>query len=449
MYDPAWISRTARRLDAAEPTIADGSYVPRQIAVGLVRLYELEDDVNLNGTAQDILNGVFEFTDQPDGRNALARGDSKAVSKAIDSLINAMTFRGSPDLVGPPSAAIEIEMPTNKLDAVNAVSGLTQSGPEQLGPGSKERKRVLENLHRGLGFGPAPSVSKPELGRLIAERLGGTWDDSCWSTGYTVTLQGLNRLLVLAKTHLGATASDQVSPTREAAVLLQIAAEAVIHSSNAEHGSTRYTWDGRACVSEMLQKSYPHARQTEWPGWYFEFITLPVFRDRFNVGGKMIGNTTFDYVSNNVWDLKVHDTKKGDKVILNDKRSIEQAFKEYSGIGIIVNEGSAGFEGEREFYGWHAGMRQNVTADQALLNRGPKSRKLKTSFTHGALKAYWLPASSGFSNDALSYYRQGKQASGAERELKVMFDLSKARRFVVAEFRFNRPTLGVRQPQIA
>ena len=52
----------------------------------------------------------------------------------------------------------------NKLEAVARISFLTNSGPEDLGPGSKERKSVLTNLANGLKIQIDESDSKPDIG---------------------------------------------------------------------------------------------------------------------------------------------------------------------------------------------------------------------------------------------------------------------------------------------
>ena len=66
---------------------------------------------------------------------------------------------------------------------------------EPLGRGSKEKKSSLVALGRALGLDLEAIGGKTECGRLIAERLGADWDDTCHSTGDTITLAGMNRLL--------------------------------------------------------------------------------------------------------------------------------------------------------------------------------------------------------------------------------------------------------------
>jgi len=66
---------------------------------------------------------------------------------------------------------------------------------EALGPGSKEKKASLDALGRFVGLDLRDVPGKVECGRLLAGRLGVPWDESCYSTGETITLVGLNRLV--------------------------------------------------------------------------------------------------------------------------------------------------------------------------------------------------------------------------------------------------------------
>src|SRR3954452_844333 len=90
----------------------------------------------------------------------------------------------------------------SKIEAVARIAALTHGEPERLGPGSKERKSVLVNLAAGLRFPVDSSAPKPDLGNQISRHLGVKWDESCWSTGQTITLEGLNRLLLGAEAYL-------------------------------------------------------------------------------------------------------------------------------------------------------------------------------------------------------------------------------------------------------
>lgn len=68
-----------------------------------------------------------------------------------------------------------------------------------LGPGSKEKKAVFEAIDRQLSLGLPADLGKPELAQAIVERGGLRWDDSCWSTGDTITAVGLERVLAACR----------------------------------------------------------------------------------------------------------------------------------------------------------------------------------------------------------------------------------------------------------
>lgn len=91
-----------------------------------------------------------------------------------------------------------------KFIAVNRISTLTESGPQELGPGSKEQKSVLLNLVDGLGLSIDHALTKQDMAVQIVGQLGGTWGPECQSTGQTITLTGLNRLLECAEAYVGA-----------------------------------------------------------------------------------------------------------------------------------------------------------------------------------------------------------------------------------------------------
>jgi hypothetical protein len=68
-----------------------------------------------------------------------------------------------------------------------------------LGPGSKEKKQVFEEAATWLGLLPvgATGTTKPGLAELIVVSGGLMWDESCHSTGDTITKVGLERVLTV------------------------------------------------------------------------------------------------------------------------------------------------------------------------------------------------------------------------------------------------------------
>lgn len=90
---------------------------------------------------------------------------------------------------------MEYSRATTKAVATARMYYLGNRVVEPLGPGSKEKKSALVALGAFVDLDLAGTSGKTECGRLIAEKVGVEWDDSCSSTGDTITLEGLNRLL--------------------------------------------------------------------------------------------------------------------------------------------------------------------------------------------------------------------------------------------------------------
>ncbi|HLR57672.1 MAG TPA: hypothetical protein VK098_05765 [Beutenbergiaceae bacterium] len=411
------------RLGIDEYLVADHHLIPRAVALAVVAKLGFDEDVNLNGTSHAILADVFEVAGRPQAADSLERRDLEAaVAELVDLLDTFPQLAPARPLKSTLWDHSPALLATSKLDAVNRISALTASGPESLGPGSKERRSVFENLYRGLGYGqPSPSHSKPQLAGEMLERLGGEWDNSCWSSGYTVTLEGLNRLLLLASFRLGARTPQAPTPAREAQLLLA-------HLAQVLRGPAGLTepWSGRSSVDRMLAAAYRHARHTEWAGWFFEFLALDSLIEEFGGGPHVVEPVTFDYKANYIWDLKTHSRNQKEILLLNDQRAVNAAVGQGGGLGFIVLHGEPGFDGEPEFWRWHKQMRAGRELSDAELVRGPGSRRLKTSFRPLSLEAYWLDADALRDGSALRPFRQGKQADGSARHPKYQLHLKRA-----------------------
>lgn len=415
---PAAARRLADRLGVANYRIADHHRIPRDLVLAAVHRLGLEEEIDLNWTAHEMLTEVFEVAGRGDGLLALRGPD---LDGTVDVLIDILDTAPAPPAPAPLKPTLwdgsSHPLAPSKQIAVNLISELTGSGPEQLGPGSKERRSVFENLYRGLGFGePPPGASKPTLAREILERLGGVWDEECWSSGYTVTLEGLNRLLAHASMHVpAARAADAPEAGAEARILLAHIAQILTAEPR--------VWQGRPCIERMLAASYPHARQTEWPGWFFEFLTLGSLIEAFGGGPHPVPPVTFDYRRHHLWDLKTHALSAGPTLPLNDQRGIDAAVARHGGVGFIVLHGEPGYDHEAEFWQWHKQMRTGADLFGAPPQRRAGSRGLKTSFRPVALEALWLDAQALRRSPALVDFHQGGQADGSRRNPKYKLDL--------------------------
>jgi hypothetical protein len=308
----------------------------------------------------------------------------------------------------------------SKLEAVARISDLTESGPEYLGPGSKEHKRVFINLAVGLDLPINPDAfSKQDLAREIIIILGGVWSPHFESTGATITLLGLNRMLELATVYNGEKTLSKKNLSVE------------VESTSIGQVITRQlqkVWDGRSCVTEMRDGGSVNWRQTEWQGFYFEYRVLGELINKLGGGPISVGSTTFDYKYQRIWDLKVHSEfgSKGPafpatKAPLNDKLSMNQVVRDHGGLGLLILSGEPVYSSE--FTTWHKNFRGQ---------EGNSIRQLKESFKLTKLEAFFISDISSLeyslASKILEEFHQGKQPTGEPRAPKYSIDLGKARK---------------------
>jgi len=307
----------------------------------------------------------------------------------------------------------------NKLEAVARISQLTNSGPETLGPGSKERRSVLENLARGLYLSPDSYESKQELASAIAKRLNVEWTPKCESVGQTITLIGLNLLLEAATRHFHAKDSFN-SFTGNVSQEVQ-GIKSVLSKVTPTY------MDGRASVLEMKEADADNWRQTEWQGWYFEFKAIPALINDLGGGPRIIGNTKFDYSLVHPWDLKAHSSygingpgRTNNACLLNDQLSKKEAVQE-TGLGLVVLSGIPSYEDE-SFSEWHKALRGKT---------GPVRKRLKNGFRSEKIEFFFFEdfedLQRAISQKILIDFKQGKQPSGEPRAPKFSLHLEKAR----------------------
>lgn len=307
----------------------------------------------------------------------------------------------------------------NKLEAVARISNLTNSGPETLGPGSKEHKSVLTNLARGLRLPFDEKATKQGLGRHILESLGGSWHEDFESVGQTITLKGLNALLASA-THYSE-ARGTLKRTFEKETLEQeINAMSRIIVEN-----TPLIMDGKSCVEEMYLAEDKNWRQTEWQGFYFEMKVESALTRSIGGGRETFFNTEFDYVRNFIWDLKMHSStnktgKESTGLILNDTRAIDRAVEE-RGLGFIILSAVPTYD--REFTRWHKQFRGGGDSEPG--------RTLKSYFVSERLDIFYIPDASRLAkakeNTQLSVMNQGRNSNGKPRPAKYSLDIIKVR----------------------
>ncbi len=307
----------------------------------------------------------------------------------------------------------------NKLEAVARISQLTNSGPETLGPGSKERRSVLDNLGLGIGLDPSNYDSKQSLASAIANKLLVGWTAECESAGQTITLKGLNLLLEAGLKYFDKSFS-------EAGVAINHGKEIDSIKLVLDRVTPRYM-DGKESVLEMKDADADNWRQTEWQGWYFEFKAIPALINEIGGGPTVIGNTKFDYALSRPWDLKTHSnygvngpSKPNKRCILNDQSSMLEAITA-NGLGLIILSGIPKYD-DKEFSAWHKALRNKT---------GPVRKQLKNGFKSEKIEFFFLKdpdeLDKAVSKGILMEFNQGKQQSGESRAPKFALEIAKAR----------------------
>lgn len=401
----------------AEP-LGPGSTEKKSVLVALA--HSLNLPVNTKSTKPTLAEAIAEHLGARWPRQAWSSGSTitlLGLNTLLEAASDELSRRASVSAI---EAALASELRLDgfqpargKLEAVNRIAALTHSGPEDLGPGSKERKSVLINLSRGLNLGIDTGLTKVDLGAAIASTLGVPWPASAWSNGQTITLSGLNALLAGAERRLGVlgqTVADAFArPLDEADALLAVLADAIDGA-----------WEGRACVEMMREAEYRNWRQTEWIGWFFEFLGIPALINAFGGGPRRVLNTSFDYALRSTWDLKAHSTGREDGAILNDLDAVSACLDEHGGLGFIVLSGEPDYSNGIAFDLWHRAQRGAPPAS-------PKSRALKSGFTPLRLEAFYLrdrdALAAATARGEFTTMIQGRQPDGSPRKpkLKVNF----------------------------
>lgn len=367
------------------------------------------------------------------GVNAILYGASIAYQEGSLKRIAASAPLG---LDGPDWSEFEPAM--SKIEAVTRIAALTNSGPEWLGPGSKEHKRVLTNLAAKL----LPEVnqqglSKTQLGGEIARVLGVPWGDDFISTGETIRLTGLNVILAGAERRLGRLGTAYaagLTPAGEGAALVDALWQKLLRDKE-------LVWDGQEKTKWLRDQGTRQENQMEWPGFYFEHRGKEVLSGSFRPNPypprMKFGNTIFDYSLNHVWDLKSHTAEQlfpisgktrsnDDEVLLNDAAAV-RACVDAQGLGFLLLSGRGIMDESGEFKAWHDRLKGRA----AIPSLSGNSRLRKAAFAPLAVEAFWVANLNALDAAVLAgafrVASQGRQQSGANRPDKYNMKLGSAR----------------------
>ena len=186
-------------------------------------------------------------------------------------------------------------------------------------------------------------------------------------------------------------------------------------------------WDGRNAILEMKEGGSKNWKQTEWIGFYFEFLCHIHFDGIIDMPGKKYGNTEFDAFAEITWDFKAHVAKpKSATIITNDTEAIENTIDDYGYYGIILAVGEAKYNDEDgTFRRWHQDLKGEIS--KYTLDRKKRGVKPKTRKTEFILSKIHFAC---FDIETLgkcggSFQKGFRNASGSPRRAKVTINIRK------------------------
>lgn len=319
----------------------------------------------------------------------------------------------------------------SKIEAVNRISALTNSGSEWLGPGSKEHKSVLVNLAASLEPHLDQGLSKHRLSAALADEFAVPWSDSFESTGQSITLDGLNTLLAGAERKLGQLGLHRSlvlgTPEEEGKALAAALIDG-LRPTEQPDGGKRVSWDGRSTCRWMKGEGLTRGpNDNEWQGFFWEEkgrrILNKAFTPNPNPPRSVYCNTPFDYSLRFVWDLKAHTeewfsplTGKSRPGLreapLNDEAAMEECIDD-QGLGFLVCNGLAIADDDLGFVGWHREFKLANGVKSRSSNSGG-SRMRKAAFEPLDVEVFWFPnlvaLEAAKVAGQISGFKQGRQA---------------------------------------
>lgn len=202
-------------------------------------------------------------------------------------------------------------------------------------------------------------------------------------------------------------------------------------------GSMSPQWDGKRSIMELKEADYQW-RQMEWIGFYFEHkCRTRLAGSGFDVPGKKYDNVVFDSFRSINWDMKASAIKShSHRIILNDKRAINESIKDYGAHGIILALLDVEYNDDtRSFQKWHADLKGGISEyEHDRIKRRATSRYRKTS---AEMVQILLLVVTGDNQDCLDTHRQGRNSDGSPRNVKYSLNIEHSERFEVGRIDFK------------
>ncbi|GHT40795.1 hypothetical protein FACS189443_1650 [Planctomycetales bacterium] len=136
-------------------------------------------------------------------------------------------------------------------------------------------------------------------------------------------------------------------------------------------------WNGKDVILEMKESDYPHWRQMEWIGFYFQFLCEWHLKEIFQFQTPRYDKVSFDGFYEIPFDFKAHAINTSShQVIVNDSQAISQGIREYGSVGLILALGEVVYNDTNwTFQQWHEELKGGLSKyTQERIKRGAWSR---------------------------------------------------------------------------
>lgn len=196
-------------------------------------------------------------------------------------------------------------------------------------------------------------------------------------------------------------------------------------------------WDGRKSILEMKEKKYPHWKQMEWIGFYFQFLCEQWLQKVVTIPGPKYGNVNFDSFKDIPWDFKAHAINTSShKIIINDSQATADAIKEYGAVGLILALGEVLYNDEdRTFQKWHEALKGGKSKYEIeRIKRGAWSRLRKVSFN--LQQILFIKITDNTLINTGSFQLDFRNSNGTPRKSKVLVDLEKINKELIYYIEF-------------
>jgi len=185
-------------------------------------------------------------------------------------------------------------------------------------------------------------------------------------------------------------------------------------------------WDGRSAILEMKNAGYPHWKQMEWIGWYFQFLCEKHLENLVKIPGPKYGNVQFDGFKEIPWDFKAHAINTSShQVIVNDSEATAKAIKQFGSVGLILALGEVQYnDDKRTFQKWHEDLKGGRSKyELERIKRGAWSRLRKVEFKLKQIS--FIKIDDSVLVKCGAFQRDFRNANGTPRREKVLLDLEK------------------------